>query len=125
MRLTLPKVVKVIAKLTTLNKIDAAMHTVEGETQVRIAFAANGLVSSWLGRKGNIVDAFCLVSEEVVERGIRYHLDVMMLPSRDARAREIVVFFYHRYKISMREPKKPFLRLSEIYEKRFMDFLGT
>jgi hypothetical protein len=36
------QVAKVITKLTTLNKIAAATHTVEGEAQVRIAFAANG-----------------------------------------------------------------------------------
>jgi hypothetical protein len=34
-------------------------------------------------------------------RGIRRRLDVIMVPSRDAKAQEMVVSFYNRYKIGM------------------------
>jgi hypothetical protein len=89
------------------------------------AAIARSCLSNRLARQKNNADAFFLVSEEVVEKGIRYRQDVAMLPNREAKAREMVVSFYNRYKIGMREPKESFLRLSETYENRSVDFLGT
>ena len=89
------------------------------------AAIARSCLSSRLARQKNNADAFFLVSEEVVEKGIRYRQDVAMLPNREVKAREMVVSFYNRYKIGMREPKESFLRLSEAYENRSVDSLGT
>ena len=89
------------------------------------AAIARSCLSSRLARQKNNADAFFLVSEEVVEKGIRYRQDVAMLPNREAKAREMVVSFYNRNKIGMREPKESYLRLSETYENRSVDFLGT
>jgi hypothetical protein len=78
------------------------------------AAIARSCLSSRLARKKNNADAFFLVSEEVVEKGIRYRQDVTMLPNREVKAREMVVSFYNRYKIGMREPKESFLRRMRI-----------
>jgi hypothetical protein len=69
-------------------------------------------LTSSLGREKNHPDRYFLTSLEPVKRGIRYRLDALMLPDQNGQVREMVLAFYYRHKIGMREPEESFLRIS-------------
>ena len=69
-------------------------------------------LTSSLGREKDNPDRYFLTSLEPVKRGIRYRLDALMLPDQNGQVREMVLAFYYRHKIGMREPEESFLRIS-------------
>jgi hypothetical protein len=85
------------------------------------AASTRSCLSSRIAHENDHTDAYFLVAEEKFDKGIRYRMDVAMLPDRDAKGRDMVVWFYNRYKIGKREPQESFLRFSSIYEDRTPD----
>ena len=85
------------------------------------AAATRSCLSSRIARENDHPDAYFLVAAEKFDKGIRYRMDVAMLPDRDAKGREMVVWFSNRYKIGKREPQESFLRFSSMYEDRTPD----
>jgi hypothetical protein len=69
-------------------------------------------LTSSLGREKDHPGCYFLTSLEPVKRGIRYRLDALILPDQNGQVREMVLAFYYRYKIGMREPEESFLRVS-------------
>ena len=73
-------------------------------------------LSSRLAREGDFPDSFFLVAEEPFDKGIRYRLDVTMLPDQKPKTRQLVAAVYNQCKRGMRDPEEPFLRMSGTYD---------
>ncbi|KIX09366.1 uncharacterized protein Z518_00445 [Rhinocladiella mackenziei CBS 650.93] len=82
-------------------------------------------LSSRLARESDFPDNFFLVAEEPFERGVRYRLDVTMLPDQRPKTRQLVAAVYNQCKRGMREPEEPFLRMSGIYDNTPWDHQDT
>ncbi|KIW18880.1 hypothetical protein PV08_03169 [Exophiala spinifera] len=73
-------------------------------------------LSSRLARERDFPDSFFLVAKEPFERGVRYRLDVTMLPDQKSKTRQLVAAIYSHCKRGMREPDESFLRMSSTYD---------
>jgi hypothetical protein len=85
------------------------------------AAATRSCLSTRIAREKDHPNEYFLVAAEMFDKGIRYRMDVALLPDRDAKGREMAVWFYNRYKIGKREPQESFLRFSSMYEDRTPD----
>lgn len=82
------------------------------------AAVTRSCLSTRIAREKDHPNEYFLVAAEPFDKGIRFRMDVALLPDRDAKVREMAVWFYNRYKIGKREPQESFLRFSSMYEDR-------
>jgi hypothetical protein len=73
-------------------------------------------LSSRLARESDFPDNFFLIAKEPFDQGIRYRLDVTMLPDQKPKTRQLVAAVYNQCKRGMRNPEEPFLRMSGTYD---------
>jgi hypothetical protein len=85
------------------------------------AAATRSCLSTQIAREKDHPNEYFLVAAEMFDKGIRYRMDVALLPDRDAKGREMAVWFYNRYKIGKREPQESFIRFSCMHEDRTPD----
>ncbi|KAJ9624299.1 hypothetical protein H2204_010855 [Knufia peltigerae] len=73
-------------------------------------------LSSRLARERDFPDSFFLVAAEPFDSGVRFRLDVTMLPDQKSKTRQLVAAVYSHCKKGMREPEESFLRMSGTYD---------
>ena len=92
-------------------------HVRQSSARAKLLAAMRGsCLSSRLAREKDYPDSFFLVSEDRFDEGVRYRVDVTMLPDDKPKSRELVQSVHSMCKKGMREPKESFLRMSSMFD---------
>ena len=81
-----------------------------------LAAMRRSCLSSRLAREKHFPNSFFLISEDRFDKGVRYRLDVTMLPDQNPKSRQLVAAVYNQCKKGMREPEESFLRMSSTFD---------